>query len=514
MREVSTLDLRRKSGIKPSTIFIYAVMFLFFSPLAGIYSMSGMVGDTAIQIKIGLDDLSMGRLLTEEIYSWHEGLVFTAHESGWYLLLGIMYKLFKIWGVVAVGAVFNYATGCTALSYNKDKAHPFMVAVVIVLTQFLNGYPDYNVRPSVTSIFAVTLLVVAFMKDMKSVTRSVIFAVCCFFMGWLQGGMLPLYLVLFIVFIVIELLYRNFRDAGILGIGLVAGFITSLLNPMGIRCYTFGMIQSTATDIWAMVDEWNPMHFNILQILLILLVFVGFIVGDGIRKFDRKQITELALLCMFFILTCVYKRFVAYYSVMFLLFAPEQLQRLLSWFVSTVLKVRKEIKLDFSGSLYGILTGACAVMLIALGFMYIPRFLPTGTMSDIEAMAAYDPKAVEFVKERGYERMFNSFNTGTWLAFNDVKVHIDNRIDPYLEEFSGVDYIRDQMNCSTIADMDVFRARHDCDAFFLDMPDGYSYLLYEIERYAPDRYRIVYDNVVESTIPEVANTRFVIIECI
>ncbi len=95
-----------------------------------------------------------------------------------------------------------------------------------------------------------------------------------------------------------------------------------------------------------------------------------------------------------------------------------------------------------------------------------------------------------------------------------MKVHIDNRIDPYLEEFSGVDYIRDQMNCSTIADMDVFRARHDCDAFFLDMPDGYSYLLYEIERYAPDRYRIVYDNVVESTIPEVANTRFVIIECI
>ena len=158
MREVSTLELRRKSGIKPSTVFIYAVMFLFFSPLAGIYSMSGMVGDTAIQIKIGLDDLSMGRLLTEEIYSWHEGLVFTAHESGWYLLLGIMYKLFKIWGVVAVGAVFNYATGCTALSYNKDKAHPFMVAVVIVLTQFLNGYPDYNVRPSVTSIWTIISL--------------------------------------------------------------------------------------------------------------------------------------------------------------------------------------------------------------------------------------------------------------------------------------------------------------------------------------------------------------------
>ena len=45
------------------------------------------------------------------------------------------------------------------------------------------------------------------------------------------------------------------------------------------------------------------------------------------------------------------------------------------------------------------------------------------------------------------------------------------------------------------------------------MPDGFSYLLYEVERYAPDRYRIVYDNVVESPIDEIGSRRFVIIEC-
>lgn len=514
MREVSSLELKKRNGIRPQTLFVYAVMFLLFSPFAGIYSMSGMIGDTAIQIKIGLDDLAFGKLLTEEIYSWHEGLVFTAHESGWYLLLGVMYKLFKLWGVIAVGTLFNYATGCTALSYNKDKAHPFTIALVIVLTQFLNGYPDYNVRPSVTSIFAVTLIVVSFMKDWKCVTKASVFAVSCFFLGWLQGGILPFFLVVFAVLIVLELFYRNFNDARVLSVGLVAGFVLSLLNPMGIRCYTFGMIQSTATDIWALVDEWKPMSFSILQSLLVLLVFVGFIVSDGVRRFEKKSITKLALLCMFFILTCVYKRFVSYYSVLFLMFAPEEFELLIVWFKETVLKIRKEIKLDFSGMLYGLLAGACAVMLLGLGVLYVPRFLPTGTMSDIEAMAAYDPKAIEFVKEKGYERMFNTFNTGTWLAFNDVKVHLDNRIDPYLEEFSGRDYIRDQMNCSTIAEMDVFRARHDCDAFFLDMPDGYSYLLYEIETYASDRYRVVYDNVVESSIPEVSNMRFVIIECI
>ncbi|MCR5049095.1 MAG: hypothetical protein K6A37_09080, partial [Saccharofermentans sp.] len=64
MREVSSLELRKRNGIRPQTLFIYAVMFLLFSPFSGIYSMSGMIGDTAIQIKIGLDDLAMGKLLT------------------------------------------------------------------------------------------------------------------------------------------------------------------------------------------------------------------------------------------------------------------------------------------------------------------------------------------------------------------------------------------------------------------------------------------------------------------
>ena len=514
MREVSTLELKKKRTIKPETLFLFSLMFLLYSPFAGIYSMSGMAGDTAIQIRIGLDDLAMGKLLTEEIYSWHPGLVFTAHESGWYLLLGFMYKMFKLWGIIAVGTIFNYATGCAALSYAKDKAHPFFVALVMVMVPFLNGYPDYNVRPSVTSIFCMTFLIASFMNDKKPVFKAVFFAVSSFFLGWLQGGILPLYMVVFTVFIVIELLYKNFRDAGVLAGGLVAGFILSLLNPMGIRDYTFGMIQSTATDIWAEVQEWLPMEFTMVQAVLILLVFIGFMTDDKLRKFDKKAVTKVALLCMFLIMTCVYTRFVVYYSVCFLMFAPEQLESVLKWFAEVVVKLKKPVKIDLSSGFYKILAAICALMIIGHGVLYVPRYLPTGTFSDVEQMAAVDPGAVQFIQDKGYERIFNTFDLGSWLVYRGVKVHIDNRIDPYMREFSGEDHIRDQMNCTTIAELDVFTAKYDCDAFLLDMPDGFSYLLYEIERYAPERYRVVYDNVVESQIPDIGSRRFVIIECI
>jgi hypothetical protein len=339
------------------------------------------------------------------------------------------------------------------------------------------------------------------------------FAVICFILGWFHGGTLPLFFAVYGVFIVMELVFRNWKDAGILAAGAVAGFVLSILNPIGIRCYTFGIKQAGATDIWAYVDEWGPMKFTIIQLTLILLVFVGVMTKDKVKQFDKKTLTKVALLSMFLIMTCIYKRFVAYYSVVFMLFAPEQYEALLSWAVTNIIKPKKEIKLDLSDVFYKLLAAVCAIMLIGLAAFYVPLYLPTGTMDDIEHMAGYDQQAVEFIKAQGYERVFNSFDTGSWLAYHGVKVHIDNRIDPFMSEFSGEDHIRGQMSVGSLADLDQFRGRYDNDAFLINTGEGFSYLLYEIETYAPDRYRVVYDNVVGSSIPGVGNTRWIIIEC-
>lgn len=513
MREVTALKSNKKSVFKSSYLFLCALMLLMYSPFAGIYSVAGMVGDTAIQIKLGLDSISMGHFITEEIYSWHPDLVFTAHESGWYLLLGFLYKTFNIWGIIILGIVFNYATGITALSYNRDKAHPFVVSLVIILTPVIGRFPSYNIRPNLISIFLLTLLLVSFLEEWKVITKAVVFVVSCFFLGWLHGGMLPMFIVIFAVLIIIELVYRNFRDVLILAGALVAGFVVSLLNPIGIRCYTYGMIQSSATDVWSEIAEWLPMDFSIIQAFLILLVLAGFMTNDGVRNFEKKAVTNLALFFMFLIMTCVYNRFDANLAIIFLLAAPEQYGSLLKWLMEVVVRTKKQIRIDFSDGFYRVLAIVCVVMIAVHGGISIPQYLPTGTFEDVERLGAMDPDAAQYILDHGYERIFNTFDTGSWLVFRGVKVHIDNRVDPYLEEFSGVDHISDQMNCVTITDLDVFAAKYDCDAFLLDMPDGFSYLLYEVERYAPDRYRIVYDNVVESPIDEIGSRRFVIIEC-
>ena len=510
MKEVTELKIK-KNRLSASVVFLLVLAALIYSPFAGITSMNGMVGDTAIQIKLGLDGILSGHPITDEIYSWHPDLVFTAHESGWYLLLGGAYKLLNIWGVILVGCIFIYGAVITSVLYLKDKVHPLITALVLVVAPFLGGFPDYNVRPSVTSCFAITLLIVTMMSNKKALVKAVVFSVICFALAWLHGGILPLVFAVYVVFIVLSLIYRDFTSLKVLIPGAAAGFVLSLLNPIGIRIWTFGLRQSTATDLWAQVDEWNPMNFSLVQIILILLVFIGFMVSDKVRLFSRDTITKLCLLCMFFVATCIYKRFISFFSLTFILFAPEAYAALLPWVMKNVFRFERKISL--SESFYYLMAVACAVMTIITGIINVGNYLPTGTYADIEAMAAYDSQVVDFIKAKGYEKIFNSFNTGAWLAFYDVDVHIDNRIDPYMIEFSPEDHIRDQMSVSSLADLDAFRGRYNNDAFVIDMPDGYSYLLYEIETYASDRYQVVYDNVVESSIDGMPNMRFVVVEC-
>ena len=84
--------------------------------------LSGWVLDCSVQIKLGLDAISSGHFITDEIYSWHEGLVFTAHETGWYLILGFIFKYLKLWGVLLICSLFNCGTGLTAATYIKKVA--------------------------------------------------------------------------------------------------------------------------------------------------------------------------------------------------------------------------------------------------------------------------------------------------------------------------------------------------------------------------------------------------------
>jgi len=478
-------------------LFLMSLALFMFSPFTLITTMSNMISDTAIQIKIGLDSIASGHIILDEIYSWHPDLIFTAHEAGWYVLLGAAYKFLGIAGVITVGAVFTYVTAYFCIKHSIKVSNPFIAALVMVVVPFMSGFPDYSVRPSCTSLCALAIFIYVYMEESFAPRiKYITFIVCCFALGWLHGGILPAFAAVMVLLAVIDLIFKRFKGALWSAVSIVAGFLVSLLNPIGIRVWTFGLKQSAASDVWCFVDEWNPKTFSILEAVLVLLLFIGFMVDDRVRKFDKKTITRLGIMCMFFVATCVYKRFMLQFSVMYLMFAPEELTILVSWLNENLLKIKK--KLELQSRVFALLAAVCVIFAIASGFLRCTEYFQYNSMQDIENMAAYDHDIIGFIKEKGYERPFNSFNTGSWLAFSGVPVHIDNRIDPYMQEYSGVDHIRGKNDITSLDELDYIESEYACDAFILEVPGGYSYLLYEIDTYASDRYTVVYDNTVTS----------------
>ncbi|SMC40786.1 hypothetical protein SAMN06296952_1072 [Oscillospiraceae bacterium] len=496
---------------KRSPFWLVLSMALFmFSPFTLITTMKDMVGDTAIQIRLGLDSIASGHIILDEIYSWHEGLVFTAHEAGWYLLMGFVYKFLGLAGVILVGALFTYLTAyfCLRIAHSSS-ANPLVTVLVTALVPFMSGFPDYSVRPSCTSLFALALLIYVYMNGKKHLNACITFVALSFFLGWMHGGILPVFALVMVFFMVVELIYKEYRSALYDLCAIVLGFLVSLLNPIGIRVWTFGLKQSSASDVWQYVDEWQPMEFGIFASTLLLLLLIGFMVSDKVKSFSKPAITKLGLICMFFIGTCVYKRFMLQLSIVYLMFAPEFLTDLIAWVNAKLIHVKSAPSL--SSKFYKLLAFICILATVATGALRGTQYIHSNSMADIEAMACYDRGVVDYALSAGYKRPFNTFNTGSWLAFSGVPVHIDNRIDPYMMEYSGVDHVRDKMLVTSLADMDFIEGQYACDAFILEMGDGYSFLLYEIETYAPDRYRVVYDNVVTSPY-DGSSMRWVIIE--
>ena len=507
-------ELRKKSLSTSTVVFVVAAIALLYCPFFNLKLIGdGFVGDTILQIRIGLDMIMQKKLIVTDIYSWHQNLNWCPHEEGWYFLVGLFYKIGGVAGVIGLAAIFNYTMAGIIFKHNLKTVDIYIILLTAAAGRMLS-FPNYNARPHLVS----QLIIVVFLYSMLSgkisaLKKSIIFTVGSFLMAWFHGGMIPLFFVIFLVFIAIECLYKNWKNCLWYLAGLASGFVASLLSPIGIGTWTYAFMQSKGTDIWKYNMEWDPKTFSIFEITVILVFLIAFGVDERLRKFDKIVLTKLALLCMFIVLSCKYCRFMNYFALLLVMFGAEELQILLNWINDNVFKIdKKKLKLgDISNY---ILTAFCTgFMLFTSVFSWISYF-PTNTLSDISALAAYDEGVIAVLKDKGYERIYNSFNTGTWLAYYGIPVHIDNRTDLYMEEFSGVDHIRGKMLIGSVGEMDAFVDEYDADAVVLDLLPGTTEEFFADELYASDRYNVIYDNTVTSTYDPGESYRWIIAECV
>ena len=512
MESKEALTLKQDKLLRSRRIFLICALILIYCPFFYTDMIGNYVGDTAIQIRIGLDSLANGNLIPKEIYSWHEGLNWWPHETGWYFIVAIFYKLFGLAGIIGVCAIFNYGIEAIIFKRYSGRVHPLIIVACAGAARLLS-FPNYNARPHLFSELCFLLVIYVMLSDKKESFKAIFFMAAAFLLAWIHGGMVPLLFVVYIVFAVIEAIYREYKRA-IIRLAVMAGaFVCTLLNPIGAKVWTYALVQSEGEGVWALNMEWAPKTFEIWEIAIILLVLIGFATSGKVRDFDKGAVTRLGLFCMFLILSCKYCRFMNFTAMFIPALCMEEVQSLVIWVNDNVLRIRKD-KVSFSSISYYILSGFCILFFGACTIFNIVNFIPSNTMSAASAIAAYDEGVIDCVNQNGYKRIYNSFNTGTWLAFYGIPVHIDNRSDLYMASFSGTDYITDQMMINNISDMDEFVAKYDCDAIVLDLTPGTTDEYFADDLYnATDRYKVVYDNTVSSIYKESITIRWMVVEC-
>lgn len=504
--------IQQKRISQSSKIFIISVIALLFCPFFNMAMIgNGYIGDTMIQIRIGLDMLAQKRMILNDIYSWHEGLNWAPHEEAWYFIVGLAYKLAGIAGVIILTAIFNYTMAGIIFKKNIPTVDPYVMVLTAVIARCFS-FPNYNARPHLVSqLIFVVFLYIMLDDKINIIGRCIAFSVSAFLMSWFHGGMIPLFFVSYGVFIVMEIVFKQFKTAGKYLIGLACGTAASLINPIGIGVWTYAFMQSKGTDVWKYNMEWQPKTFSIIEISGLLLVLIGFAVDERLRKFDKKVITKLCFYCMFIIISCKYCRFMNFTSLIIIMFCGEELQIFLNWINDNIFKINTA-KLKFGDISNYIVSVFCVIFLLFTTIFSWITYFPTNTASDISALAAYDEGAIAVVKQNGYKRVYNSFNSGTWLAFYQIPVHIDNRTDLYLESFSGKDYISGKMLIASIDEMNAFVNEYHPDALVLDLEPGTTDEYFADDLYASERYNVIYDNTVTSTHDPDLSYRWMVVE--
>ena len=225
---------------------------------------------------------------------------------------------------------------------------------------------------------------------------------------------------------------------------------TGLLTPIGDMPYTYTLkiMQGNTT---ASISEHLPLTLmNSKSTLICLTVTIALLIFTD----TKIRLRDLFFLAGLTLLALMSRRQVS----MLVLFGGMVLARVITELINKYDKNGTKEVMSFMTSTIGeVLT---ILFIFALSYL---MYIPNQNAPYIDT-SSYPVEAAEWVKENlDYKniRMFNEYNYGSYLLFEDIPVFIDSRCDLYTPEFNGEkgedgdydgqDIFTDFMNISGIA---------------------------------------------------------------
>lgn len=231
----------------------------------------------------------------------------------------------------------------------------------------------------------------------------------------------------------------------------VLSVITSMINPYKWRPLVYFLTYNNSA-VKDHVQEMQPANiFDSVVVFLAIIVVVCIFLSK--KKFSFYQLIPVASMCL---MSLMYVRGQYYFAIA------------TSYFIVYLLvNPDKDFIKPAPDKMYKIATVMISVLLVIYAGIVTNKSLTDTVPYVMNDPNFVDHKAMEILKEKDYERIFNSYNTGGHLIYNGIPCFVDSRAELYSEEVME-DHVNLFYGKVSIEEMNKIIDKYNFDGFYVE----------------------------------------------
>lgn len=225
--------------------------------------------DTMWHIKTGEWVVKNRAFPTEDVFSWVDGLEWKAHEVGFDVILYLVYSQFGLVGVNLLGNILNLMAISIVTLYNYKRKRYNWGYLIFAICMYMCFSISSVSRPAEVTIILLLINIWVYTDRGKPLSFWLSYPITTFLCGWLHGGYIVSLLLQMIVLLIADIILllhskidsteeeqrhcKNIVRNKI--IVMLIGTLTSLLNPLGYKIYTYSLNQPDV--LYENISEWH-----------------------------------------------------------------------------------------------------------------------------------------------------------------------------------------------------------------------------------------------------------------
>ncbi len=428
--------------------------------------------DTLFDIVLGKKYVTEG-ISTVDNFSIHENLEYISHHFMVNIITYFVHLYYDFTGLYILEILLTILLGYLLYTLNKKfvKCKKIAYAFVFIELAMLNGFISIRAQMYSYILFALELILIENFLKKKKIINLIILTIIPFLIINFHAGVIYFYYILIGVYLInyIPIKLSKFenerkyvKNLKYLLIPFTLSIPLLFINPFGVKCLSYAFKTLNNTFINTYIAEFQQTTLlsyngNILFIAL-FIIFISFICTK-----KKIKIHHFLLFIGTAFMTLITTR---HLSLFIICAIPAQLP----YIEDMVFKIRDKLY-------FGVIEKGKKVLKYTTYIMFFIVILSYGIYVALAKSYKFFPEkdypieAINYIKENipKEKRIFNSYEYGSLLMYNDIKVFMDSRADLYTKEYSNTNIAIDFINaCNCTENYDEILKKYNIDYLLLD----------------------------------------------